>query len=199
MSMLLQWVMSTTKVEGFIMDHLPTGPYPYTLPLADGLATVESKDSVAKYHTKFGCFDSETDRDWEKIERFLEEIEWMNLLDGKGAWEGLVTRIELFRGYDSTTQIENRRGLVAFDDGCCALFHAVHALLGYEGSGSILSRKILTAVGVPLKMFEEANRAVVPGSYTVIFSRENTEMLEGVLVSKFAGCKDEWEYWIAPR
>lgn len=173
------------------MDSLPAGPYPYCDSLVRSLATVETEDQGVHYRTKFGFFGSIFDEDWKKVEECIENVEYFNLLDGKTALEGMITRVEVFREYgDGRPQ-----GLVAFNDACVALFHVSCALLGYEGSGPKLTQRVLAAIGIPVEMFERVNQQVHPGSYMVIFSREKTELLEGVKVSKYEGCKDEWEYW----
>jgi hypothetical protein len=176
------------------MDHLTTGPYPYHADLSAGLNSAMAEGGYLRYETKLGCFDGDTSKDWEQIEECLERLELANLLDGNRVGSGLVTRVELFRNYDQSGR-EFRRGLVAFNDQCEALFHAVNALIGYNGSGPILTRQILTTIGVPLEMFERANNEARSGSYTVVFSREQTEVYEGIVVSRHEGYLDRWEQW----
>lgn len=149
---------------------------------------------------KLGTYYTATDIDWRAIELLLVGIDATNLRfetqPEKGYAEiARVARVE-FR-WTQEGHVEHR-GAVLFDANGQPILHAMHALLGYGGSGSGLSRNILQVVGVSEAMFEEVNTSVKSRAYdTVVFSREATAFHEGVEhAARFTPVKDAWSWWI---
>lgn len=138
------------------------------------------------YDTRFGDLTGRTtDRIWEVVRLLLAGIDHLEDVPP-------ISRVELFSG-------RNRRGLMLFDNTGVALLHVPPALLGYSGSGPILSEQILTALGVTEEMFREAcGAANYDHGYMVIFSREEIQEVNGVETALPRGELGEWTWWSAP-
>lgn len=99
-----------------------------------------------------------------------------------------ITRVEFFQNPE-----EELRGAVLFDNRGTALFHVVHALLGYGGSGPLLSRAICDELGIPSELFNEINTSLWgQNRYMVVISREQITELKGVMVALPHGTPGEW-------
>ena len=104
----------------------------------------------------------------------------------------LPARIELIRTQDHS----NLQGLVLFDSQGQLIVHVVHALLGYEGSGTKISEQILGYLGVSEAMFREIQQNVQNRPYLIILSRQKHELHEDVRVSNLTPeVEEEWRYW----
>jgi hypothetical protein len=175
----------------------------------------------ARYHTPMQTFDGSTDSDWAAIKHILAGIdalyhEWsMDSPERQSSTFGRVARVEFINKQDEVTGVE-RRGAVLFDNYRRPLLHTTNALLGYGGSGPGFSQQILQMLGVPERMFDEANRSVTHGDYdNVVFSREAIGV--GIAESAVIGGKyyrdpyntgdiitqpgmpvaDSWTWWLA--
>lgn len=174
-----------------------------------------------RYRTAMPTFESSTDQDWRALEPLLAGIdalyhEWTPDDPQKpSSTFGRVARVEFIWRHDPATD-EEYRGAVLFDNRGRPLLHAMHALLGYGGSGPGFSWQILEALGVPREMFDEVNSSVTPHDYdSVVYSREavgvllehslmdsgnyHSELHAGGVVSTYPGApvSDTWTWWIA--
>jgi len=163
-------------------------PYDYRLARVNRMPTTPPAypADYAHYHTKLrDLAGTSTDRIWEVVRLLLAGIDHLEDVSP-------ISRVELFSG-------RNRRGLMLFDNTGAALLHVPLALLGYSGSGPILSEQILTALGVSKEMFREAcSAANYDHGYMVIFSREEIQKVEGVEAAIPRGELGEWRWWPAP-
>lgn len=176
----------------------------------------------ARFRTEMGTIGSWTQQDWAVIESILAGIEalyyeWSDEQPGRPSSSfGRVARVEFISKFYPENPRRSFQGAVLFDNYQRPLFHATNALLGYGGSGPMLSRDILMAIGVPEEMFEEVNQAVEPHQYdNVIFSREtigvmigHSAVIGGVLYSDIHRTgdiitnpgdpvSDTWTWWLA--
>lgn len=105
----------------------------------------------------FGCVDASPGRAEAEVEELLHRITSDNLKGQRPALVRPIGRVEIFCD-DHTTGAQGRlqdRGLVLFDMREKPVVHVLHALIGYEGSGSSLTQAILRDVGVPERIFLE--------------------------------------------
>lgn len=139
----------------------------------------------AWYRTKMYTSDPTTSMNWTAIEHILAGLdvlyhEWSPDTPEKPASTfGRVARVEFINKTDEESRTR-RQGAVLFDNHKRALLQTSDALLGYGGNGPGLSMQILTTLGVPEHLFNEANGAVTHGDYdNVVFSRESVGVYIG--------------------
>ena len=137
--------------------------------------------------------DAADPRTGDRAVAMLSGIEEMHQQPDNPIDSGRIARAEFIRN-----EMLGRRGVVFYDNRGVPLIHVVHALLGYDGSGPDLSRRLLETLGVSELEFDEVNREVGGQDYVVIFSREQHEERGWVdLPTPWADVRDEWEHWHA--
>lgn len=159
-------------------------PYPFRSAKVDQMQP-KSEEGYMRYFTELGDDARSTDKTELLMTYLLAGIE------SKQGAIGPIVRVEFFWSHSP----DNWRGAILFDHKGQAVFHAIHALLGYSGSGPALSQHILRCLGVPNELFEEANNEVPHQDYLVVFSREARMTYEGVEISAPFGDPGEWEWW----
>jgi len=125
-------------------------------------------------HQSFPAIDADTDSSWRLVQTILTGV---ILLSGPDIYHSghhfdRPDRIEFVMGEDTFTT----RGLILFDGRGRLIVHVVNALLGYGGSGPMLSKQILELLGVPGDIFEliqlEADQSKGVQPYKFIVTRE---------------------------
>lgn len=151
----------------------------------------ERREGYLRYHTELGDDSRHTQATATLLTYLLAGIESKATnYDAVGP----IARVELFWNRERGGY-EGWRGAVLFDNKGKAIFHAVHALLGYGGAGPALSEHILRCLDVPEALFQEANSAVHNQDYLVVFSREQRIIIDGVESSLPFGEPGAWEWW----
>lgn len=144
----------------------------YRQPYIHSLEAVELSTFIGSpwYETVLPALNRSSHDDWHVLEALLTELDSAGGMILGGVKIGPIARVEFIWKRDKSLEY---RGAVLFDNNGEAIIHAMHALLGYVGSGPIFSRQIMTKLGVPVEMFNEINSSVKPYEYdTVVFSRE---------------------------
>lgn len=184
--------MSRTRVEkDHRMTHpLSTEPHLYQDSLARNLPVTALTYPNIRYITKYGYIDSTMSSDMHSVRSMLLRHEFDSQLtpEHRGSQ---IARVELFRGYTP----DYRQGMVVFNEQGEALFHAVNAVLGYKASSASLAREVLREIGISNELFHEVNSQAALGAYSVVISRENTEMVGDVQFASRTKCANDWVYW----
>jgi hypothetical protein len=80
------------------------------------------------------------------------------------------------------------------DDKGVPLIHAVNALLGYDGSGSMLSRRIMAKLGIDEAVFDEISALVRNQDYIVVLTREQHVEVNGLMRALPSMVVDTWDW-----
>ncbi|OYX53686.1 hypothetical protein B7Y92_01955 [Candidatus Saccharibacteria bacterium 32-50-13] len=161
---------------------------PYEDPRVMTLGTTDRHDDGALlYAVSFMTFSDDAEACWPVLGEILRG--YNNLATGPHASMGRIARVEFI--WDRPT---SRRGAVFFDDKGVPVIHAVNALLGYDGSGSKLSRRILTVLGLPDPVFDAINAEVANQDYIVVVSREEHIEVDGVMHALPMMVADTWKW-----
>lgn len=105
---------------------------------------------------------------------------------------GLPARMEFF--WD---EVEDTRGVAFFDVQGRLIVHALHALLGYNGSGPRFSQQIMEHLGVSHETFEAIQAEVEQQRpYQIVLSREPHGFVDDIeVVTYMGGVTLDWEWW----
>jgi len=110
----------------------------------------------------------DTFSDWRSLQAIFTDADSVWNEDGTDFRFGTPVRLEAFWDLDI-----DERGIAIFDDRNQLIVHVVTALLGYDGSGPELSRRILEHFGVPEVVFNELQRLLKNDHhYKVVIARE---------------------------
>jgi hypothetical protein len=189
--------VSEAEIGRMAMAVSTTAPYPYTKPLLAKIPYVVADGHyVWEHRGTLPAITGPTDTAWTQIEIILTGISELAKRKTYACGEGFSTpaRVELLWCGDN----RDFRGLVIFDSQGRLIVHVTNALLGYSGSGSYLSKQILTLLGISKRMFEEIQYAVWNMSYVVILTRQKHEVYEGVDTAyPTLEVEPEWRWWTA--
>ncbi len=179
------------------MATTSTAPFPYKNAYTDRLQSrTDSYDGMAEYlqgHS-LSPITSDTYDAWRMLEHILKGIEVVARDKGYEATYHTVARLEFF--WDETGDQE-QRGVAIFDTRGKLIVHALHALLGYSGSGPQLSQQIMMLLGISEHQFNEIQESVRnQRPYLVVVSREKHDVIDGVNTAyPTLDVESTWEWW----
>lgn len=170
--------------------------YPRTTPVLEVLSPTVPEFGYTTWSPagSFPAITDSSDASLKQVRAILAGVEalYMDTSNPRTEVFGLPARVELF-WYRERQEL---RGLAIFDTEERLIVHVAHALLGYSGSGPILTREILKLLGVSKEMFEKLQRAAWDQNYLIILSRERPAPYEG-LDNPQLDVEPEWTWWIA--
>lgn len=123
-------------------------------------------DGVPHFDVTFATFMHDANECYPLLGEMLRGLKYLATRSDNPVLAGRVAHIEFI--WNRRTKC---RGAVFFDDRGVALIHVVNALLGYQGAGSALSRRIMMGFGVDAEVFDEINELVTNEDYIVVLTR----------------------------
>lgn len=146
-------------------------------------------DNEMLYEADFMTFTQDAATCWPVLGQVLGGLETLGTRSDNPISMGRIARVEFIwdRG-------ANRQGAVFFDDKGVPLIHAVNALLGYDGSGSMLSRRIMAKLGIDEAVFDEISALVRNQDYIVVLTREQHVEVNGLMRALPSMVVDTWDW-----
>lgn len=183
-----------SSTEGMAMNATATAPFPYDSVYTDTLMRLLPAGEEPIYQT-VTSLPALTDSDflvWRALEPALDKIRGDVERNKWNAPLALPARLEFFWNDEFT-------GVVIFDSRGRLIVHSPVALLGYDGSGPGLSKKILLSLGVSQEMFDEIQAEIWNRRpYAVVVSREKRTEENGIKVAqRTLDVESEWTWWRA--
>lgn len=179
------------------MSNTSTAPFPYKNAYIDQLeATSDSYSGLMEFRggKSLPSIKSDTYEAWRLLEPLLAGIQMVARDKGPEATYGTVARLEFV--WDASGD-EEFRGVAIFDVNGRLVVHAQHALLGYSGSGPLLSLQIMKQLGITEEMYDDIQRSVWDQRpYTVVISREKHDVIDGVDTAyPTLDVESQWNWW----
>lgn len=173
-------------------------PYPYDAPYVVEDDWYRRGEYASTISTELGTIEGSTDKNWRLLEPLLIGIDVLADREQAehGYGTGRIVRVELIRRAKGRPYELVQQGAILIDQLGRKVCHVSNALIGYSGSGSMLTESILRQLGVSQEMFKEINRSVGV-DYHVVVTRQQTGEVEGVVTAlPYTASLDYWGWWV---